>query len=523
MIPFKAPTDDIFFSLRAFAGDLPGWDATLSQEIATHFATFAEDVLAPLNARGDRQGCRLENGRVRMPDGFGAAYAQLADAGWQGLTAPEAFGGQAMDHLTAAATSEIFTAANHSLQMVTSLAAGAASTLMAHGSPLQQAAWIPLLASGRWLSTMCLTEAGAGSDLSRIRCRAERDGDGDGWRIRGQKIFISGGDQDMTQGILHLVLARSGGADEGVKGLSLFLCPSETDGMRNAVTVTRIEEKLGLHASPTCQLDFDGATAQLIGPEGGGLAAMFTMMNHARIDVALQGVAHASRAHAIARAHAADRQQGRRADGSPAVLADHPDIRRMLDEQQRLAMGARAMCHLALAEIERGTRPALVEFLTPLCKRFATEAGIRAADLGIQVLGGYGYLEEYGVAQIWRDARITAIYEGANGIHAVTLATRGLRFRQGEAIDQFADLLTGLAEGDAALAGAISDWRVRAAGLALATDPLGDAHDFAEATGRLFNRAVWQRIAAEARRQARADAADLARIAAAPAQLAVAG
>ncbi|MEI4472231.1 acyl-CoA dehydrogenase family protein [Frigidibacter sp. MR17.24] len=514
MIAFRAPVDDIFFSLRSVAGDLPGWDAELSREVTQHFAAFAEQVLAPLNGPGDRQGCRLENGRVRMPGGFAAAFAALAEGGWQGLGAPEALGGQGMDRLTAAATSEIFTGANHALQMVTSLAGGAISTLMAHGSVAQQQAHVPRLAAGDWLSTMCLTEAGAGSDLSRIRCRARRDGDGDGWRIEGQKIFISGGDQDLSAGILHLVLARTGTPEDGVKGLSLFLCPSEVDGLRNAVTVTRIEEKLGLHASPTCQLDFDGARAELVGAEGRGLAAMFTMMNHARIDVALQGVAHAARAHDIARSYAADRRQGRRADGGPAALDDHADVRRMLDEQRALAMGARAMCHLALAEIERAARPALVDFLTPLCKVFATEAGIRSADLAIQILGGYGYLEEYGVAQIWRDVRITAIYEGANGIHRTALATRGLRLAGGAAIAEFAALLGDLAPGAPALDAAVADWTVTARDLAAAEDGAARAHDFTQRTGQLLQAAVWQRLAATARAEARADADALAGIAA---------
>lgn len=495
MIPFQAPIDDIFTSLQAFAGDLPDWDAQLSREIAQHFASLAENVLAPLNTPGDRQGCRLENGRVRMPDGFTAAFRELAAGGWQGLTAPEEFGGQAMDHLTAAAVSEIFSGANHSLQMVTGLVPGAISTLMAHGTAEQQAAYIPRLTSGEWLSTMCLTEAGAGSDLSRIRCRAERDGDceGEGWRITGQKIFISGGDQDLSDGILHLVLARTGAVEDGVKGLSLFVCPSDIGGVSNAVTVTRIEEKLGLHASPTCQMEFDGARAELVGDEGRGLAAMFTMMNHARLDVALQGVAHASRAHAISAAYAAERQQGRRADGSPARLDDHPDVRRMLDEQRELAVGARSMCHLALAEIERGERPALVEFLTPLCKIAATEAGIRAADLGIQILGGYGYLEEYGVAQIWRDARITAIYEGANGIHAATLVNRGLRFQEGAAIADFSSLIKGLHLSDPP--DALDDWHAMASSLAVLDDPLPMAHEFALRTCSLLQQAVLRRVA----------------------------
>ncbi|NIY97066.1 acyl-CoA dehydrogenase [Salipiger sp. HF18] len=493
MIPFQAPLDDIFHSLRTFAGEVPGWDPELSQEVAGHFAAFAEGVLAPLNGPGDREGCRLENGRVRMPEGFGAAYTELAESGWQGLTAPEAFGGQELDHLTAAAVSEIFSGANHSLQMVTNLVPGAVSTLLVHGTPAQQETYIPKLASGAWLSTMCLTEAGAGSDLSRIRCRAVRDGES--WRIEGQKIFISGGDQDLSEGILHLVLARTGAPEDGVKGLSLFLCPSERDGLRNAVTVTRIEEKLGLHASPTCQMEFDGASAELVGAEGRGLAAMFTMMNHARLDVSLQGVAHAARAHAIAAAYAAERRQGRQPDGSDAMLADHPDVQRMLAEQQDAARVARAMCHIALGELERGDAPALVEFLTPLCKIWCTEAGLRAADLGIQILGGYGYLEEYGVAQIWRDARITTIYEGANGIHCQTMASRGVRFGEGAVIEAFAALIARLAPEDMALAERSAAWQARARELAGLADVRVLAHDFAVATGALLADAIRVRLA----------------------------
>ena len=494
MIPFQAPVDDIFHSLRsvARADRLPGWDADLAREIVDHFAALAEGALAPLNAPGDRQGCRLDNGRVRMPDGFADAYRQLAEGGWQGLTAPEEFGGQGMDHLTAAAVSEIFSGANHALQMVTGLVPGMVSTLMAHGTEAQRARYIPQLTSGDYLATMCLTEAGAGSDLSRIRCRAVPDGDH--WRIEGEKIFISGGDQDMSQGILHLVLARSGAPQDGLRGLSLFLCPSEIDGVRTPVTVTRIEEKLGLHASPTCQLAFDGARAELVGEPGRGLAAMFTMMNHARLDVALQGVGHAARAHAIAAAYAAGREQGRLPDGSPAMLDDHLDVRRMLDEQRDLTRAARGMVHLALVELERGDRPALVEFLTPVCKIYATEAGLRAADLGIQILGGYGYLEEYGLSQIWRDARITAIYEGANGIHALGLATRGLRLDGGAAIGQFADLVAGLAPDDAALRGNLADWTNRARRLAATGDVRAEAHDFAQETAALLAAAVRARL-----------------------------
>ncbi|SLN26044.1 Acyl-CoA dehydrogenase [Aquimixticola soesokkakensis] len=489
MKEFSAPVDDIVFSLTHVAGAdrLAGFDAATSQEVLSHFASFAEGVLAPLNAVGDRQGARLVNGRVVMPDGFREAYDQLVTGGWQGRCVPEGFEGMGLDPLTAAAVSEVFSGANHALQMVCNLVPGAVSTLRSHGSADQQARFIPALARGEMLATMCLTEAGAGSDLSRIRTRARKTDAG--WQITGDKIFISGGDQDLSAAIFHLVLARSGAPDSGTRGLSLFLCDSRA--ARATISVTRIEEKLGLHASPTCQLAFDAAPAELIGEEGAGLAAMFTMMNHARLDVALQGVAHAARAADIARSYAAARRQGRRADGSEAVLADHADVARMLDTQDTLAIGARAMCHIALVELAVGERPDLADFLTPLCKIFATQAGSRSADLGLQVLGGYGYLEEYGLSQVWRDARITAIYEGANGIQALTTASRNLRRGQGAA--HFLDLIAQLAgEGCAAQRDA---WRAFMAQVQAVDDPSPFAHDFAQMTADLFFRAVWVKIA----------------------------
>lgn len=494
MIPFKSPNADILWSLThvADAPRVDHFDAEMTGEILEHFASFAEGVLAPIDEHGDAQGCALQGGKVIMPDGYKDAYAQLADGGWQGLTAPEAFGGMQMDHLTAAAVSEVFSGANHALQMVCNLVPGAISTLMRFGSDAQKENWIPRLASGEVLSTMCLTESGAGSDLSRIRTKAVRDGDL--WKIDGEKIFISGGDQDMSSGILHLVLARTGGADEGIKGLSLFLCSGDLNGAPNAITVTRIEEKLGLHASPTCQMSFDGATAELIGDEGAGLAAMFTMMNHARLDVSLQGVAHATRAHDIANAYAAERKQGRKADRSEAVLSDHADVQRMLEAQQSLALGARAMAHVTLVEMELGARPALVDFLTPICKVFCTEAGITSADLGMQVLGGYGYLTEYRVSQTWRDARITSIYEGANGIHAQALVTRGLR---GAGADQFADLVGELAD-TPDIAALLAQWTTARQTVAASSDPGALAYDFMLLTSELLFRAVWTRMEAVA-------------------------
>ncbi|SFR45518.1 acyl-CoA dehydrogenase family protein [Litoreibacter janthinus] len=492
MTSFTAPVDDILFSLETIAGAnrISVWDGDLAAEIAAHFGAFAEGAIAPLNATGHSQGCKLENGRVRMPDGFKDAFEQLTEMGWQGLTAPENYGGMGQNALVAAAVSEIFSGANLSMQMVCNLVPGAISTLRKFGNEAQQSEWIPKLAAGEALSTMCLTEPGAGSDLSRIRTKATRNENG--WIIDGEKIFISGGDQDLSDDILHLVLARTGTKEDGVKGLSLFLTSKNMAG--TAITITRIEEKMGLHASPTCQMAFDGCPAELIGEEGAGLAAMFVLMNHARLDVSLQGVALAGHAYRIAKAYASERKQGRRPDGSEAVLTDHADVRRMLDEQRTLEIGARGMAHVALVELLNGKRPELVEFLTPLCKVFCTEAGITSSNLGIQILGGYGYLTEYGLAQTWADARITAIYEGANGIHELAVATRGLRLKGGAGADAFDALIEELTD-NATVLELRELWRKARASVAQAEDPTILAHDFAQLSCSLFHRAVCSRFA----------------------------
>ncbi len=497
MKPFQAPLDDILFTLHhvARARELPGYDAELTREIAGHFASFAESEIAPLDEPGDQQGCRLETGRVLMPDGFADLYRAYADQGWLGLTVPEAYGGQDLDATLLAVTSEIFSGANHSLQMVTGLVPGAVRTLLSFGTGAQKAAHIPALASGEALATMCLTEPGAGSDLSQVRCHAANDGDG--WRISGEKIFISGGDQDMSDRILHLVLART--SDDGIRGLSLFLCPcTRGDGSRNAVTVTRIEEKMGLHASPTCQLAFDGAEAELLGAEGKGLKAMFTMMNHARADVALQGVAHAARAVDVARAYAAERVQGRGPDGTPVALDRHADVQRMLDEMDALAFGGRAIAQLATVAMEHADRPDLVEILTPIAKVHCTEAGIRAADLGIQVLGGYGYLREYRLEQTYRDARITAIYEGANGIHARALVARLLPGKSGDALELFFQQAAE-APGTEGCRACLDLWQAARRDLIARADPTPAAHDFMALSAETLLQCLWHRTLEMAR------------------------
>ena len=510
MSAFHAPVEDILFSLRHVAGAdrLPDWDDDLAAEIIGHFAAFAEGRIAPLDATGDAEGCRLEAGRVRMPEGFPELFRELSEQGWQGVAAPEAFGGQALGAAVLAGVSEIFSGANHALQMVAALAHHAIALITHFGSPDQQAAWIPPLADGSWLSTMALTEPGAGSDLSTIRTRALRDGEC--WRIEGEKIFISGGDHDLTDNILHLVLARTGEVSDGVKGLSLFACPAVlADGRRNAVTVTRIEEKLGLHASPTCQLAFDGAAGELVGEEGGGLKVMFAMMNHARLDVALQGVAHAARAADLARRYAAERRQGRDGSGAPVTIDAHADVARMIDSCDALALGARALAHIVLVADELGTEREFVAFMTPVVKYFGSEAGCRAADLAIQVMGGYGYLREYGAEQNWRDARICTIYEGTSGIHARTTATRSLAMSGGAGARAFAGFLR--ASGPV-LAGAATLWEAEAARVAAAPDPATAAHGFMELTADLAYRASWARILAAA--EASPDAGRLRRLAA---------
>lgn len=480
MKPFKAPIDDILFCLAHVAGanELPFWDLEIASEIGAHFATFAEVEIAPLDVIGDQQGCQLIEGRVFMPTGFKEVYREHSEQGWSSLTAPEDYGGQGLGALELAITSEIFSGANHSLQMVMGLVPGAVRTLMRFGTDNQKSRYIPLLASGEALATMCLTESGAGSDLSRVKCAAVQTDKA--WQISGEKIFISGGDQDMSKNILHLVLARS--SSDGIKGLSLFLCPStRQNGERNGVSVARIEEKMGLHASPTCYMIFEDAQAELIGQEGDGLKAMFTMMNHARIDVALQGVAHAARAFDIASSYAAERVQGRSSENEPVTLDQHADVRRMIDEIDGLAMTGRALAHLACVEMEKGDATDLVEFLTPVVKVFCTEAGIRAAETGMQVLGGYGYLREYRLEQTYRDARITAIYEGANGIHEKMLATRLSKGPPREAFERFIKK-EGDRFGDDQLTQAIQQWQCSYEGLSKADDPSVLANTFMDAS-----------------------------------------
>lgn len=505
MIDYRSPVADILFALRAAGADrLPGWDDDLARTVLDQAGRLVDAVVAPLDPLGDTHPARLEGGRVRLPPGFAAAYALYRDGGWPGLAVAEAEGGQGLPHVLAGAVSEMLSGACLSFQMLLSLGQGALRTLGANGSPAQKARWIGRLASGDWLATMCLTEPQAGSDLGRIRCLARPDPAG-GWRISGGKVFISGGDQDLTGRTLHLVLARTPDAPPGVRGLSLFLCPSELeDGSRNAVSVLRLEDKMGLHASPTCQLAFDAAWAELVGAPGEGLARMFTMMNAERLDVAAQGIGLAEIAGQRSRAYAAQRHQGRAGPGGgPDPIAAHPDIRRALLTQLALALGGRAMLYRVLVELELGTNPALVEIMTPICKAFCTDAGGEAADHAIQIHGGYGYLREYRVEQILRDARITRIYEGSNGIQGMTLAGRLLTLDDGACRRAFhAEIVAAAAQAEAAwredLTRALAAWEEAASALLAAPEPGYAAADFLRLSGLLAFAAAWARLHAAA-------------------------
>jgi alkylation response protein AidB-like acyl-CoA dehydrogenase len=441
MIDYKTPLPDLLFALKFGAGvdRLPHWDEELASDVLGHAAAMVDGIIAPLDPIGDIEGTHLVDGRAVMPQPFVDAWRQFRDGGWQGLAVAEEDGGQGLPHILSSALSEMLSGACITYQMVLSLAHGATRTLIASGSEAQRKTWVPRLASGEYLATMCLTEPQAGSDLGLVRTTASPAEDGS-WRISGGKIFISGGDQNLTDGhIMHLVLARTPGAPAGVKGLSLFLCPSHLDdGGRNPISVVRLEEKMGMHASPTCQVAFDEAWAEIIGAPGEGLARMFTMMNAERLDVAVQGVGLCEVAAQRALAYAAERKQGKAAaSAGPDIINRHGDVRRMLLTLMALAQGLRAMVMRTLVDLELGRNPALMELMTPVCKAFATDAAQEAASLAIQVHGGYGFLREYRVEQIARDARITPIYEGTNGIQAATIAGRIIRLDQGRALDEF--------------------------------------------------------------------------------------
>ena len=419
-----------------------GDDLDLVDAVLEGAAALAEGEFAPLAEIGDRIGARWDNGVVRMPDGYKAAYQAYVEGGWMSLAGPAAHGGQGLPLSLAAAVMEDLQAANSGFAMLPVLSLGAIEALEAHGSDELKEAYLARIVSGEWPATMNLTEPQAGSDVGALKTRAEPNGDGS-WRISGTKIFITFGEHDLTDQIVHLVLARTPGAPDGTRGISLFLVPKLLpDGSANDLRCVSIEHKMGIHASPTCVMsygDHGGATGWLVGPENGGMPAMFTMMNNARLNVGLQGVGIAERATQRAVAFALDRKQGQR-NRLPVAIADHPDVRRMLLRMRALTSGARALVYYAFGQIDRGRAgdpmaAMRAEVLTPLAKAWGTDIGCEVASLGIQVHGGMGFIEETGAAQHLRDARIAPIYEGTNGIQAADLVGRKLGLDGGGAFD----------------------------------------------------------------------------------------
>ncbi|WP_277981044.1 acyl-CoA dehydrogenase [Sphingomonas phyllosphaerae] len=409
---------------------------------------FAQGEWAPLALAGDRVGARWTPEGVVMPEGYRAAYQAYVAGGWGTIGVDERWGGQGLPFVIQAAVLETLGTANMGFALAPILSVGAIEALAHHGTPEQQATYLPKLATGEWTGTMNLTEPQAGSDVGALRTTATPRGDGT-YLISGTKIFISFGDHDLADNIVHLVLARTPDAPAGTRGISLFLVPKvRLDGTPNDVRAMSIEHKLGLHASPTCVLSFGDhgdCVGELIGPEYGGIRAMFTMMNNARLNVGVQGVQVAEGATQKAAAYARDRIQGAR-DGAPAAIVEHADVRRMLLRMKAQTMAARALVYYSCGQVDRATlgdakARERLEMMTPLAKAHATDIGNEVASLGVQVHGGMGYVEETGAAQFFRDARITPIYEGTNGIQAADLVGRKLALANGGA---FADLIADL-------------------------------------------------------------------------------
>lgn len=421
-------------------------------------AKFARDVLAPLNAVGDEQGCLWINGDVKTPEGFREAYQLYVEGGWPSMTQPPELGGQGLPESLGSVLSEMNGTANWSWAMYPGLSHGAMNTLQAHGTPEQQQAYLTKLISGEWTGTMCLTESHCGTDLGLLKTRAEANADGS-FAITGQKIFISAGEHDMADNIVHIVLARLPDAPAGTRGISLFIVPKFTlddkgdTKERNAVNCGSIEHKMGIHGNATCVLNFDGATGYLIGQPNRGLNCMFTFMNAARTGTAIQGLAHAELAFQGSLAYARDRLQMRSLSGAayPEKVADpiivHPDVRRMLLTQKAFAEGGRMfvyrcaqlvdIAHKGESDEVRAAAEQELAFLTPIAKAFITETGFEAANLGLQVFGGHGYIKEWGMEQNVRDARIAMIYEGTTGVQAIDLLGRKVLGSQGALLKSF--------------------------------------------------------------------------------------
>ena len=466
MTVYKAPLRDYRFVLEELLevgqiARLPGYEEATPEifsAVLEEAGKLCEEVLVPLNRSGDEEGCTYENGVVHTPKGFKAAYDTFRDGGWTALACDPAYGGQGLPFVLNFCVEEMISAANLSFGMYPGLSNGAYRALRLHGSEAQKSRYLPPLVDGSWAGTMCLTEPQCGTDLGLIRTKAVPQADGS-YRITGTKIFISAGEHDLTQNILHLVLARLPEAPAGTRGISLFLVPKflvgadGRPGARNGVRCGSIEHKMGIRASATCVMNFDEAEGYLVGQPHAGMRAMFTMMNGARLGVALQGLGLGEAAYQGARAYAGERRQGRALKGAaePDQPADpiivHPDIRRMLLTMKAHNEGARALAgwiglHIDISEkhpdpAEREAAEDLVALMTPILKSHLTDAGFEAANLGVQIMGGHGYIREHGMEQFVRDARITQIYEGANGIQALDLVGRKLGAHAGRYLRSF--------------------------------------------------------------------------------------
>ncbi len=474
---YTAPIQDVQFLLHEVlqitGTDIHGYadlEADFTSAILSEAGKIASDVLQPLNMVGDLEGCRFENGVVTTPTGFKAAFEQMKDGGWPGIDLPEAYGGQDMPYLIGTAVGEFFSGANQAFTMYQGLTHGAASAILAHGTDAQKNTYLPKMVNCDWTGTMNLTEPHCGTDLGLMRTKAEPQTDGS-YKITGQKIFISAGDHDLAENVIHLVLAKIPGGPDGIKGVSLFIVPKihaaedGTLGDRNAVSVGKIEEKMGIHGNSTCVMNYDGATGYLLGQEHKGMRAMFTMMNEARLGVAMQGLAQAEAAYQNAVDYAKDRLQGRdvtgvkNPDGPADPLIVHPDIRRNLMDQKSFTEGARAFLLWGAMLIDQSHRSGdaaaegLISLMTPVLKGFLTDKGYDMCVQAQQVYGGHGYIEEWGMSQFSRDARITMIYEGANGVQALDLVGRKLGQDGGKHVMAFFELVKDFC----ATAGATSD------------------------------------------------------------------
>ena len=462
---YTPPVRDISFILQdvlnVAGSNIPGYedlDEEFVSAVLNESGKLCEEVLAPLNTIGDVQGCVLENGIVRTPHGFKDAFEEVKSGGWPGLDCDPEFGGQGIPFVLASAVTEMFSSSNMAFSMYQGLTHGAYSAIHAHGSEEQKKTYLPKMVSCEWTGTMNLTEPHCGTDLGLMRTKATPQTDGS-YAIRGQKIFISAGEHDLAENIIHLVLAKIDGAPEGIKGVSLFIVPKYlvnedgSLGQRNALSVGKIEEKMGIHGNATCVMNYDGATGYLVGEAHKGMRAMFTMMNEARLGVGIQGYAQAEVAYQNALDYAQDRLQGRcvveakNPNGPADPLIVHPDIRRSLMDQKSFVEGARAFTLWGAHLIDRHHRlndqsaNGLISLLTPVIKGFLTDKGFDMCIQAQQVYGGHGYIEEWGMSQFARDARIAMIYEGANGVQALDLVGRKLGQDGGKHVMAFFELL----------------------------------------------------------------------------------